>query len=193
MRRTKISIFILLLLTVMASCKDNPVPRQRGILRIDVPSDHVYKETTVPSLFSFESSDYASVTDPKKKGSGTWLNINYPEWKGRIYLTYFTLNDTSLQPLTEDARRFAYKHAVLATSIDESVFGFADKNVYGMLYDIGGNAASAVQFFATDSTNNFLLGSLYFNAVPDRDSLNPVINYVRQDVLHLIETLNWEN
>ncbi|MFB6317977.1 gliding motility lipoprotein GldD [Saccharicrinis sp. FJH54] len=187
------SVFIILLLLGVISCSDNSVPRQRGILRIDVPSDHVYTEISVPSLFSFESSDYASVTTPEKKGSGIWLDINYPQWKGRVYLSYFTLNDTSLQPLTEDARRFAYKHAVKATSIDESFFGFDKQKVYGMVYDIGGNAASALQFFATDSTQHFLLGSLYFNAVPDRDSLNPVINYVRQDILHLIETLNWEN
>ena len=193
MNGMKLNAFLLLFVMVLMSCNDNPVPRQRGILRIDVPGDHVYSETTIPLLFSFESSDHASVTEPKKNGSGTWLNINYPEWEGRIYLTYFTLNDTSLQPLTEDARRFAYKHAVKATSIDESVFGFADQKVYGMLYDIGGDAASAVQFFATDSTDHFLLGSLYFNAVPNRDSLNPVINYVRQDILHLIETLHWEN
>lgn len=187
------NLFFLLFVSVLSACNDTPVPRQRGILRIDMPKDHSYNETSVPSLFSFESSEYASVTDPKKKGTGTWMNINYPEWKGRIYLTYITLNDTSLQPLTEDARRLAYKHAVKATSIDESFFRFNDKKVYGMLYDIGGNAASSVQFFATDSTEHFLMGSLYFNTVPDRDSLNPVINYVRQDMLHLIETLKWEN
>lgn len=177
----------------MLSCNDASVPRQRGILRIDVPSDHNYKNTTLPSEFSFESSVYARVSEPNARIKGSWLNITYPQWNGRIYLTYLVLNDTSLQPLTEDARQFAYKHAVKASSIDESVFRFDNRNVYGMLYDIGGNAASNVQFFATDSTDNFLLGSLYFNAEPDRDSLNPVISYVRQDILHLIETLKWEN
>lgn len=185
-------VCLLLLLLLAASCKQAAVPKQRGMLRIDVPQDHAYKKAGVADVF-FETSVHARFSEQKKSSQRTWMNIEYPQWKGQIYLTYFQLNDTGLQTLTEDARRFAYKHAVKATSIDESVFRFNEDHVYGMFFDIGGNTASAVQFFATDSTDNFLLGSLYFNAEPNRDSLNPVINYVRQDMLHLIETLKWKN
>jgi gliding motility-associated lipoprotein GldD len=65
--------------------------------------------------------------------------------------------------------------------------------VYGTLYDLKGNTATAVQFFVTDSTKHFLRGSLYFAAEPDADSLEPVIEFFRGDIEHLIETLQWKN
>jgi gliding motility-associated lipoprotein GldD len=62
-----------------------------------------------------------------------------------------------------------------------------------MLFDIKGDAASPLQFLATDSARHFLRGSLYFYARPNRDSLAPVIDYIKTDVVHLIETLEWRD
>ena len=67
-----------------------------------------------------------------------------------------------------------------------------EKSVYGVLYEIKGNAASSVQFYATDSTKHFLRGALYFNTVPNKDSLAPAIQFVEEDIIHLIETLSWK-
>lgn len=192
-KQKNICIALLLFVVVLASCKSGGVPRPRGVLRIDVPSEHLYIPTDSAVLFSFEYAEIATLSATSGTAGEQWYNIDYPQWNGRIYLSFFELNDTNLIPLTEDARKFVYKHAVKASSIEESVFSFPERNVHGILYDIGGDAASAVQFYATDSTRNFLRASLYFNAVPDRDSLNPVIEYVREDMLHLISTLNWQN
>ena len=64
--------------------------------------------------------------------------------------------------------------------------------VYGMLYDVSGNAASPVQFYVTDSINHFLSGALYFSSQPNYDSILPAIDYLRSDVRKLLETLRWK-
>ena len=67
-----------------------------------------------------------------------------------------------------------------------------ENRVYGILYDLKGNTATAVQFYVTDSVNHYLRGSLYFSAEPNADSLAPVISFFRDDIIHLIETLKWK-
>lgn len=85
-----------------------------------------------------------------------------------------------------------YKHTIKAESIDESVIKDTSSCVYGLFYDLKGNVASSVQFYVTDSVRHFLRGSLYFNAQPNQDSLAPLVSFVRKDIEHLIETLEWK-
>jgi gliding motility-associated lipoprotein GldD len=84
-------------------------------------------------------------------------------------------------------------HISKADAIKEQVYNNKENKVYGILYDLKGNTASAVQFYVTDSVKHYLRGSLYFSAEPDADSLEPVINFFREDIIHLIETLKWKN
>lgn len=92
----------------------------------------------------------------------------------------------------EDARTMVYKHTVKADAINEKAFINKEKKVYGVLYDIKGNAASSVQFYLTDSVTHFLRGALYFNAEPNKDSLAPAIKFIHQDIERLIETFQWK-
>jgi gliding motility-associated lipoprotein GldD len=118
------------------------------------------------------------------------LDIEFPTLKAKIHLTYFSLNG-DLASLTESSRELAYKHTIRADAIEEKLWSDETSRVYGILYDLKGNTASAVQFYATDSTQHYLRGSLYFMAQPNEDSLLPVITFLREDILHLIETLTW--
>ena len=97
-----------------------------------------------------------------------------------------------LAAFAEDSRDLVYKHTIKANAIDETVIHTHNK-VYGVMYDIGGNAASNFQFYATDSVRHFIRGSLYFNAAPEADSLKPVVDFIKKDVKHLIQTLQWKN
>jgi len=107
-----------------------------------------------------------------------------------LHLTYVDSRD-NLAALTELTREMAYKHTIRAEAIEEKLWADDSLKVYGILYDLKGNTASAVQFFVTDSTSHYLRGSLYFMAQPNEDSLMPVIKFIREDIIHLIETLNW--
>jgi len=86
-----------------------------------------------------------------------------------------------------------FKHAPKALGIRESVVIDDERRVYGMVYGIEGrDAASPFQFYLTDSTDHFIRGSLYFNVVPNNDSLEPVIEFIIQDIDEMIKTLSWK-
>ena len=84
------------------------------------------------------------------------------------------------------------KHQVKSTGIDETIIVRDSSQVYGLVYDIAGNTASNVQFYLTDSTHHFMRGALYFNSVPNIDSLKIVVDYLRKDIVHMIQTFQWK-
>jgi gliding motility-associated lipoprotein GldD len=98
----------------------------------------------------------------------------------------------SLASYSEDIRTIAYKHIVKADDIIETPVMIPEKKVYGMIYEIKGNTASSLNFYLTDSVDNFLSGALYFNTIPNKDSLAPVISFFKNDIEHLIETVEWK-
>ena len=100
-------------------------------------------------------------------------------------------DDTALNHYLEDCHHLAYTHTIKAESINEKYF--KNREIFGLIYYIEGNTASSTQFFITDSTRHFLRGALYFNQHPDKDSLAPVIDYLREDIVTLMETLRFKN
>ena len=129
--------------------------------------------------------------DSGPRSEDGWINISVPQLNGKIHLSYKPVDD-HLNALITDCRELVYKHTVKAHAIEETPFIQRDQKSFGMIYDLKGDVASAVQFFMTDSTDHFLRGSLYFNTRPNRDSLNPVIEFMREDILHMIETTQWK-
>ena len=115
----------------------------------------------------------------------------YPEMKATLYLNYNPIKK-NLDSLLNDAYQLPYKHISKAESIPEKLFINAKNQVYGTLFSVVGNAASQYQFFLTDSLNHFVVGSLYFYARPNYDSIYPAASYLQKDIVHLMETLKWE-
>lgn len=184
-------ITIVLLTTILFGCKQNYTPKPRGYFRIDLPEKE-YRTTPNELLYSFEYSKYSFLQEhsnsPKKH---YWINIVYPKLNAKVHLSYKPV-ENSINAYTEDAREFVYKHTIKADAISETPYVNIEKKVYGLMYEIKGDAASNSQFYITDSVNHFLRGALYFNAVPNKDSLAPVINYINADIKHIIETFNWK-
>lgn len=181
-----ISIAILL-----SACNEDYTPKPPGYFRIDLPKKE-YRNYESDCPYTFEYPAYSSVViDTNRNSEPCWINIVFPKFKGKIHISYKPVKGNITQ-LTEDSRSLAYKHTVKANSIDEEIISNPSKKVYGVLYDIQGNAASALQFYVTDSSRNFLRASLYFNVPPKSDSLAPVIDFVNQDVRHMIETFRWK-
>jgi gliding motility-associated lipoprotein GldD len=191
-------LIIFLLCSVATGCSEVAVPRPRGHFRIDLP-DHKYilfdglggNNLKVP--LSFEFPVYGNLTSNPGKGSDPgWFNIEFPRYKAKIYLTYKEV-DNDLDSLLDQSYDLNVKyHVSKADAIKEQVYSNNDNKVYGILYDLKGNTASAVEFYVTDSINHYLRGSLYFASEPDADSLAPVIDFFREDIMHLIETLKWK-
>lgn len=107
-------------------------------------------------------------------------------------MSYKKIENDNLEPLIADTRSLVYKHVSRAEGINEIPFYDRENSKYGILYALEGDVASTVQFFLTDSTKNFLRASLYFMATPNKDSLNPIIRFVKEDIEHMMETVRWK-
>ena len=185
-------LFLLLLLCGgTGACKRTYTPKPHGYFRISFPEkEYVVYEGPCP--YSFEYPVYARVErDREPEAAPCWLNISFPDFHGKLHLTYKEVGQ-DLGRMLEDTYSLAYKHTVKADAIHERAFRDTVREVYGILYDIRGNAASNVQFYLTDSVRHFIRGALYFKLVPDKDSLAPVIDFIREDIIHMIETFSWK-
>jgi gliding motility-associated lipoprotein GldD len=190
-RIIKIGAGLFLAILVSVACKENYTPKATGYIRVDYPEKE-YQVFESDAPFQFEYPIYAEVVPDKSKNAEPfWYNLEFPELKGTVYLSYKPINN-NLEEYISDSRKLVYKHSIKAEAIDETLINDTSRNVYGILYDLRGNTASSVQFFTSDSSKHFLRGSLYFNSEPNKDSLAPVIRFVREDVEHLINTLKWK-
>lgn len=175
-----------------AACQNHATPRPRGYFHIQLPEkNYTLLDSVLP--YSFEYPAFARIeNDLSPQAEPYWINVFYPKFKARVHLSYKQV-DENLYELLEDNIRLAFNHSLKADAIDEHLFVDEERHLYAMMFEIKGNAASPLQFLATDSIRHFLRGSLYFHTRPNRDSLAPVIDYITEDVAHLIETLKWKN
>lgn len=183
--------FICFWLVILSGCNESYTPKPYGYYRIDFPAKTwCAVSDTLPYQFDMAAAARAEA-DPDKDAEPGWINICYPQYNAKIHLSYKKITaDTALRHFTEDAHHMAYTHTIKAESINEKYF--RNDHVYGLIYFIEGNAASSTQFYVTDSTHHFLRGALYFNQHPDKDSLAPVIGYLRQDIVRLMETIQFK-
>lgn len=196
MKSSTVNIACVVLVTLLVglflfSCKrEQHTPKPRGYYRIDL-QDKSYKafDTTYP--YKFEYPVYGEFEFLKRDDEQYWMNLNFPRYNATIYLSYKRIQN-NLPELIEDTHRMSYKHAVKADAIASIPYINYDAKVYGMLTEVDGDAASPIQFYVTDSTRNFLRGSLYFYTPPNRDSLNPLISYFNEDIRRLMETVEWK-
>ncbi|WP_299225376.1 gliding motility lipoprotein GldD [uncultured Psychroserpens sp.] len=176
------------------ACAEDPVPKPKAMLRLEYPKPE-YKTVDVPLPFTFEKNDLADkISNIKLDGINNvyGIDINYPKLKGTIYLTYKKVENDNLTNLLRDAQNHTQKHTIKADEIEGDLYENPKNNVFGMFYEVGGNAASQSQFYVTDSINHFLSGSLYFYAKPNYDSIYPAAIYLRNDIKHIMETIKWE-
>ena len=190
------SVLVLLVASVISllcACSEEEItmPRPRGYYRIDLP-EKAYQKFDSECPYGFEFPQYASVQiDTTRKMEKCWANLSFPKQHATVYLSYKDVQG-NLNQLFEDSRNLAYKHAAKASQIEEYTVNIPEKKVYGIIYEIGGNAASSIQFHISDSASHFLRGSLYFYAAPNADSLEPVTSFIRSDIEHLIQTFQWK-
>ena len=188
------SIFLLVIIAFCISCGNDPTPKPKAFLRLDYPK-HQYVQIQQELPFSFDKNLFAKdisnikVSDDQKSYS---LDISYPSLKGTIYITYKEIINNNLEPYLIDAQNITQKHSQRADEIIEQPYLNFENRVFGMFYEVGGNAASQSQFYVTDSVKHFLTGSLYFYAKPNYDSILPAADYLKKDIQHIMETIRWK-
>lgn len=174
------------LLLMLCSCKDEVLPKPASFLRLDYP-EAKYVNFQNPCPFSFEMNETAVIKGEKECG----FAITYPKMKATIYLTYKPVNN-NIDELLRDAQKLTYEHVIKADDILEQPYLNPERKVYGMFYQVNGNAATNSQFYATDSTKHFVTGSVYFYTKPNFDSIMPAASYIKNDMQRLMETLKWK-
>lgn len=208
--------YILLLLFVgLISCNSTYTSKKKGYFKIDFPKREYVKFDNPAFPYSFEYPAYAKIErDSSYFDSGSpnpyWMNIDFPGFNGKIFISYKTIGGTSVykvktpdgkymdstgkntfKNMVDDSYKLTYKNDIKAYSIEDSVMHTPD-NVTGVYFRLSGSVATAQQFFLSDTTHNFLRGALYFDATPNEDSLRPVNNFLQEDMKHIINTLKWK-
>ncbi len=183
---------LFILVIFLSSCGgENVVPKPRGFMRTDYP-EKVYHHEVTECPYSFEIPNYSYLQGKKGEADYCFKDLVFADFKAAIHFTYKEIDsDSLLARYIDDSHNMAYDHVEKADEILKEPIIDTVNDVYGIIYDIHGNAASQIQFFLTDSSNHFLRGALYFNHRPNYDSLIPAISFIREDVIHLIKTTKW--
>ena len=180
--------------SLMVSCgePERPLPKPKGYFRIDLPEKDYVKVDTLLK-YAFEIPSYAQLTnDPFAPDEKNWVNVEMPDFKASIHLTHKDVKG-NLGEYLEDVHTMLTKHLQKASGMNDSLIVNPEHKVYGMMIEMDGKGvATPLQFYLTDSTANFVRGALYFNFVPNNDSMQPVIDYIRQDIDRMIGTFEWK-
>ena len=196
MKKNKVIALIISIVCIvgLASCNEQHtyMPKPRGYFRIDLP-EKSYSVVDSIERYRFECPTYAYTThDRYSPDEKNWVNIEMSEFNSSIHLTHKPV-EGNLGEYLEDVHTMLTKHLQKANGIRDSLIVNEEHHVYGMLIEMDGKAvATPLQFYLTDSTNNFVRGALYFNFKPDNDSLQPVIDFIREDIDHMINTFEWK-
>jgi gliding motility-associated lipoprotein GldD len=207
--------FLIIFFLFLYSCNSTYVSKKRGYFKIDFPARQYVKFDRPGFPYSFEYPVYAEITQDSTYFDETpenpyWININFPQFNGEIFLSYKVVGGKTIykvktatgayrdslgtnvyDKLVNDAFSLTNKNNVVSSSIKDSLIETAN-GVSGIFFKVGGNAATAKQFFLTDTTKNFIRGALYFDVTPNVDSLRIVQDFLQTDMEHLINTFQWK-
>jgi gliding motility-associated lipoprotein GldD len=178
------------------SCNSVYTPKRRGYFKIDFPQ-HRYQAFDQPGYpYTFEYPIYATIVKDSSffdtvPENPYWINIDFPRFNARIYISYKQIGPNKFEKLRDDAFKLTFRHTSKASSIDQSVIQ-TPNGIGGIFFHVGGNAATANQFFLSDTTRHFLRGALYFDTAPNEDSLGIVNTFLEKDMEHLINTFHWK-
>lgn len=193
-------IAILFFTITLFSCGDDVVqtPKPRGFPKIEFPErGQLLNFTERYCDFVFRYPSYAQVIQDSlffddKPEHPCWFDIYIPTFDAKVHCTYYPIDkDNSFEKLRDDAFTMVNKHNMKATYIDELKIQ-KPNGVGGYVFNVEGAAASPFQFYLTDTTNHFLRGALYFNTQSKPDSLAPVVDFVKYDIMGMINSFDWK-
>jgi gliding motility-associated lipoprotein GldD len=192
-RLTSALVSCVAVLIIAAGCTKDYQPKPKGYNRLLIP-EPAYQPLPDSLPYSFEYSRHAKLMkDTSWIRERHWVEIYYPELKANIHVTYKRINNSEqlLKEFLDDAYTLTSKHQIKANAINETIATTPDGKV-AVISEIEGDVPSQFQFTMTDSTRHFIRGALYFNTPVQNDSLRPAIDYVKRDMMHLINTLKWK-
>ncbi len=186
-------LIILIVAAAAGACDREYLPKPLGYNRLELP-EPAYRPLPDTLPYSFEYSTHAHLLpDTSYVRERFWIEIYYPEIKSNIHITYKDLNNSEklLKEFMDDSYTLTAKHQIKAYAINE-VITVTPSGKTAIIAELEGEVPSQFQFTITDSAKNFMRGALYFNTKVQNDSLAPAIEYMKRDMLHIINTLEWK-
>lgn len=185
------AILVSLFIFLCISCTEY-TPKPRGYFRIEPPKAR-YQALPLDSLpYTFNVSQLVMVELPPVGSPEGWINLSYPSLGVKVYCSYLPVTRSTLQTAAVESRSLVSRQAKQANAVKEQGYSNPEEQVYGSLFLLDGESASPVQFMLTDSVSNFFRGALYYDCVPNADSLAPLTDYLRQDIIELIQSFSWK-
>lgn len=186
----KYSKLIFLFFGLCLACGEDSRPKPKAFLALEYPPA-VYETVNVNCPYVFEKNALAQAVRDQNRNE-CWMNLEYPLLNGTIFITYQPVKN-NLDSLLRDAQKLPLQHTIKADVIEGDTYMNPSKRTYGMFYEVSGDAASQAQFYLTDSVRHFMTGSVYFRAQPNYDSILPAAAYLKEDIRHLMETVEWQD
>lgn len=181
-------------LLILGACQREYLPKPIGYNRLILP-EATYRSLPDTLPYTFEYSAHAQLlADTSGIRERYWIEIYYPQLQSNIHITYKAIknNEQLLKEFMNDAYTLAAKHQIKAYAIDEAITKTPSGKT-AVVVELQGEVPSQMQFTITDSTRHFLRGALYFNTKVQNDSLRPAIEYMKKDIMHLINTFDWRD
>ena len=183
--KIKNNYFLWGMILLFIGCQDAVIPKPKALLRLDYPTtEYELMETDHFNFLKNRKSEF-------KNQDGTSMTLDYPRLKGSLFITYKEVRD-NMDKLLMDAQKLSIEHASKADGILPHPFVNDKDRVYGMFFEVVGDAASQAQFYVTDSTDHFVTGSLYFYTRPNYDSIYPAATYLQNDIKKFMESIRWK-
>lgn len=200
----------------IAACNSTYTSKKKGYFHISLPQHSYVSFDTAGFPYSFEYPVYANIIKDSTYFDSSpenpyWINIDFPNLNARIFLSYKQIGGKAMYKIKQadgsyrdsvginqfdrmvnDAFNLTNKNQAVTTSIKDSLF-LTRNGITGVFFKVGGNAATAKQFFLSDTSTHFLRGALYFDATPNADSLKPVQDFLQADIDHLLNSFRWKN
>ena len=187
--------YIFVIFIVLFGCENYFLPKQSAYLRLDYPKPEYKLIDDKDFPFFFEANTILSeISDIDINPESIDFIINYNQLNAQINFEYKNVNSKEkLNAYILDLKMTIETHSKMANSVKIKDYSLKEKNIFGRIFDLSGDVASPYQFYLTDSTNNIISGLVYFNIKPNYDSILPAINYIENDIIHLIESFDWKN
>ena len=187
--------YIFVIFIVLFGCENYFLPKQSAYLRLDYPKPEYKLIDDKDFPFFFEANTILSeISDIDINPASIDFIINYNQLNAQINFQYKNVNSNEkLNAYILDLKSTIETHSMMANSVKIKDYSLKEKNIFGRIFDLSGNVASPYQFYLTDSINNIISGLVYFNIKPNYDSILPAINYIENDIIHLIESFDWKN
>jgi gliding motility-associated lipoprotein GldD len=194
--KTLIQLTVLSVFIAACGGSDSYVPKPHGFPRMEFPAKnyHLFDSAQIP--YRFEIPSYSRMdkdtTANYTPGLG-WYNLDFPGFNATLHITYYRFDNWKFyDSLVFDTRKLVNKHIQRAEDITETSLTSINPKLKGLVFDIQGNTATNLNFYVTDSMHHFFRGALYFNRISQRDSIEPVYQFLRKDIDHMLKTFEWK-